>query len=136
MMCELSGASAGMVMSRVKPPEPSANRPPSPWSGVSRYRPIASPGLNPLPVTETLEPAGPDASLRLTLPWLVGVGTGVGVGVAVGAGEWGGEGDGSGGCGAGAAATAASQTTASATADLLILILGATVQIGAVWRSK
>src|SRR5262249_26761591 len=124
MMCEPSAASAGVVVCRVKPPEPSANRPPSPWSGVSRYRPIASLGLNPLPVTVSLEPAGPDASLRLTLPWLVGVGTGVGAGVGVGAGEWGGEGDGSGGCCAGAAATAANQTRVSATAtdDLLILI--------------
>ena len=122
-------------MSRVKPPEPSANRPPSPWSGVSRYRPIASPGLNPLPVTVTFEPAGPDASLRLTLPWLVGVGTGVGAGVGVGDGDCG-VGGGVVACGTGAAATPAHQTTASARANLLILILGATVQIGAVWRSE
>src|SRR5215469_192793 len=117
MMCEPSGASAGMVMSRVKPPAPSANRPPSPWSGVSRYRPIASPGLNPLPVTETLDPAGPDASLRLTLPWLVGVGTGVGAGVGVDVGDGDCGGGGVVACGNGAAATAAHQTTASARAD-------------------
>src|SRR5262249_51568342 len=133
MMCEPSAASAGMVMSRVKPPEPSANRPPSPWSGVSRYRPIASPGLNPLPVTVTFEPAGPDASLRLTLPWLGGGGTGVGAGGGGGGGGVGG-GGGRGAGGPGAAAPRAHKTTASARANLLILILGATVQIGAVWR--
>src|SRR5215813_6310782 len=123
MMCEPSAASAGMVMSRVKPPEPSANRPPSPWSGVSRYRPIASPGLNPLPVTVTLDPAGPDASLRLTLPWLVGVGTGVGGGVGGGVADGDGDGGLCSGCGAGAAATAASQTRVSATATDSLLIL-------------
>src|SRR5215472_18624982 len=134
MMCEPSGASAGMVMSRVKPPAPSANRPPSPWSGVSRYRPIASPGLNPLPVTVTLEPAGPDASLRLTLPWLVGVGTGVAEGDGAGDGDCEGDGElvssGAGAaastangdeestaCGVRAAATAATPTRASATAN-------------------